>query len=140
MGFSSSGNLETNIFPGAIYDSYAIKIYAQIYGSNGVYTIYDLADSVVITPDYSINLNLIQQRIISIDPTFSTNIILYQGNYLETFQALQIFSSLMNEQSLSDGLGLLKFNNNTDIRFPKIYGPLVKYKGVKPVKCLIYKL
>jgi len=137
LGFSSSGNLETNIFPGAIYDSYVMKIYAQIYGSNEVYTIYDLADSVIITPDYSINLNLIQQRIISMDPTFSTNIILYQANYLESFQALQIFSGLMNEQSLSDGLGLLKFKNNTVLRFPKIYGPLFNNKGVKPVKCFI---
>lgn len=134
LGYSTSGNLETTLFPGAVYDSFKMTIYAQIYGTSEVYTIFDLTDAVIVIPDIMSDLDTVEKRLISKDPTFSANILLSQGSYLESVQEIQRISGLLNEQSLSDELGLKTFNNNTDLKFPPVYGPLASYEGVVPVK------
>ena len=110
-----------------------MNIYAQIYGSNGVFTTYDLTGSITVTPDIMIDLSKIAQALISKDSTFSTNILLSQGSYLQSIQEIQKISDLLNRQSLSDALGLLGANS-TEFKFPPIYGPLANYEGVLPVK------
>lgn len=135
LGYSLTGNLETNLFPGAVYDSHQMKIYAQIYDEHGAFEIYDFPESVLVISDKMTNLNTIEELLISEDPTFSTNIILNEGSnkYFDSIQEIQKISSLLNEQSLSDELNIMKLNNNTGLSFPQIYGPLSNYEGVLPV-------
>jgi hypothetical protein len=133
LGYSSTGYLQTNLFSGAIYNLHQMNIYAQIYGSDGVFTIYDLLDSVTVIPDTMSDLSKLEQSLIKKDPTFSTNILLSQGSYLQSIQEIQKISDLLNRQSLSDALGLLGLQS-TEFKFPPIYGPLAKYEGVLAVK------
>ena len=128
------GIIETNIFPGAVYDSYKMSIYAQIYDSNGAFATYDFSQQITVIPNIMSNLSLVEQRLVSNDPTFDTNIILNQGSYLDSIREIQKISSLINHQSLSDKFGLKMFNNNTDLTIPPIYGPLEDFNGVLPVK------
>jgi hypothetical protein len=136
LGFSANGNLQTNLFPGAVYEAYQMKIYAQIYGSNEVYTIYDFSNLVTVIPDKLSNLNEIELRLISQDPTFKSNIVLSENSWrnLESIQEIQKISGLLNQQSLSDQIGLIQVKNETYLKFPPIYGPLANYAGVLAVK------
>jgi len=136
LGFSSNGSLQSNLFPGAIYNFFQMNIYVQIYGSNEVYTVYDLNDTIKVIPDITTDLNFVEQRLISSDSSFLTNILLHEDSSrnLESLQEIQIITGLLNQQSLSDQLGLMKFNNKSDLTFPPIYGPLANYEGVLPVK------
>jgi len=111
-----------------------MSIYAQIYGSSEVYTIYSFNDTISVMPDINSNLSIIEKRLISKDPTLSTNIILNEGSFLKSSQEIQRLAGLLNEQSLSDQLGSIRFNNNTNLKFPPIYGPLANYDGVLPVR------
>jgi hypothetical protein len=113
-----------------------MKIYVQIYGSNEVYTVYDLNDTIKVIPDITKNLNFVEERLISSDSMFITNILLNEDSSrsLISMQEIQIISGLLNQQSLSNQFGLIKFNNKTYLTFPSIYGPLAYYEGVFPVK------
>jgi hypothetical protein len=77
-------------------------------------------------------LRTIEEKIILANSTFIYNIILNEGDYLNSIQVLQTLSSIVNEQSLSDKIGLTLYENETT-KFPQIYGPLSNYTGVSPV-------
>jgi hypothetical protein len=117
-----------------VYDTYKMSFYAQIYGSNEVYTIFNFTDTISIIPDVNCNLSLIEKRLISKDLTLSTIVILNEGSSLKRSQEIQNLAGLLNEQSLSDQLGSIRFNNYTNLKFPSIYGPLTNYDGVLPVR------
>jgi hypothetical protein len=95
------------------------------------FTTYEIEQPIIVTPDL-INLQIIKEKLILADTQFIDNIILNEGNYLNSIQVLQSISSLINDQSLSDKLGLI-LNENVTIKFPEIYGPLSNYAGVSPV-------
>ena len=133
MGSSESGFLQTYLFPGAVYNSYEMSIYAQVYDSGGAYTVYEFPQPIMVNPDLLSNLTTVEKYLISKDPTFSLNIALNQGSLLEIIQIIQKISGLLNDQSLSDELGLIKFSNNTELKFPQIYGPLVDFNKVLAV-------
>jgi hypothetical protein len=59
---------------------------------------------------------------------FETNIILNEGSSMKSIQEVQRISSLLNDQSLSDKLGLIS-NANAPL-FTQMYGPLWSYSGV----------
>ena len=130
LGYSLNTNLTTKLFAGAIYNSYQMSIYIQVFDSNGAFTTYVINQPVTVLPDISVlesNIN----KIISRDPFLSTNIILNQGSYLNSIQELQLISSLLNQQSLADKFGLI--SNMSSPIFPYTYGPLSNFSGVAPV-------
>ena len=130
------GIFQTNLFPGAVYDSYKMSIYVQIYDINGAFSIFDFPQQITVIPDLMSNLTIVEERLILNDPSFDINILLNEGSYLDSIREIQKISGLLNEKSLSDQMGLIKFNNNTDLTFPLIYGPLTNYNGILPVKNL----
>ena len=130
LGYSKTGILKTTLFSGAVYNSYQMKVYAQIYDDDKAFAIYEIPQSITVLPDYA-NLQTTIDQLISKNPLFSTNIILNEGSYLLSIQEIQRLSSLLNEQSLSDKLGLI-LNGNAPI-FPQTFGPLSNYSGVIPV-------
>jgi hypothetical protein len=65
------------------------------------------------------------------DPSSDTNIILNEGSFIKSIQEIQRISSLLNDQSLSDKLGLI-LKADAPI-FPQTYGPLWNYSSVVPV-------
>ena len=131
MGYSSSGLLKTRLFTGAVYNSYQLKVYAQIYENDKAFSFYEIPQPITVLPDYS-NLTTTIDQIISKNPLFSTNIILNESSSLMSIQEIQRVTSLLNEQSLSDKLGLI-LHGNAPI-FPQTFGPLSNYSGVIPVK------
>lgn len=130
LGYSQNSNFTTNFFAGPSWNSYKINIYVQVYDNNGAFTVYDILTPVQVVPDLT-NLETTMEKLISSDPTFSTNIILNQGSYLKSIQILQTISSLLNAQSYSDKLGLML--NKSKIAFPQIYGPMANYSGSNAV-------
>jgi hypothetical protein len=131
LGYSRNSSLETKIFSGAVYDSYKIQIYIQIYDNDMAFTSFEIEQPIIVMPDL-IDLQLIKEKLILADKTFIDNIILNEGDYLNSIQVLQSFSSLINDESLSDKFSLT-LNENETIKFPEIYGPLSNYAGVSPV-------
>jgi len=98
--------LTLKLFPGAVYNSYQMSIYAQVYDSNDAFTIYQIAYDVTVLPDIS-NLNTLMQQIINMDTSFISNLVFYEGNYVTSLQEMQRISALLNEISSSDKYGLI---------------------------------
>jgi hypothetical protein len=138
LGYSTNPTYNTKLFAGAVYDSYKMIIYAQIYDDNGAFSVYNIPDTIIVQPDFA-SLSEIVVGLIKKNSSFETNKILNGGSYLPSLQEIQPISSLLNEQSLKDVLGLIKSLNNRNVfsTFPQIYGPLNNYNGVIPV---IYSL
>ena len=132
LGFTATGILQTYLFPGAIYNSHQMNIYAQIYDAENAYTIYNFPSSITVIPDGNEHLNTLEDRLISQDPTLEINIALNENSNKnqKVFVQLQYIIDLLNEQSLSDKLGLIMCNNKTGTKFPQAYGPLSNYIGV----------
>ncbi len=107
-----------------------MQIYVQINDNDRAFTIYEIPEPIIVSPDVSY-LRAIEEKIILANSTFIYNIMLNEGDYLNSIQVLQTLSSIVNEQSLSDKIGLILYKNET--RFPQIYGPLSNYMGVSPV-------
>ncbi len=76
---------------------------------------------------------MIKEKLILNDLTFTMNKLLNEGDYLSSIQILQSLSSLLNGESLSDQIGLIRNDDNTLHSFPQIYGPMANYTGVTPV-------
>ena len=110
-----------------------MHIYVQIYDNDGAYTIFYIPQTVFVYPDER-NLILNMDKLTSIDPKFESNIILNEGSYIGSIQEIQRISSILNNPSLSDKLGLI--TNDNQPTFPKTYGPLANYSGVTPVNNL----
>ena len=130
MGYSSNGVLSTRLFSGAVYDSYQMNVYIQIYDNDTAFGVYEIEQAITVYPDFS-NFQTEIEQLITQSPLFRTNIILNEGSYLQSIQEIQRISSMLNEQSLSDKLGLI-LNGNAPI-FPQTFGPLSNYTGVTPV-------
>ncbi len=131
LGYSKTGILETTFFAGASYNSYQLNLYVQIYDNDKAFAEFEVSPYITVVPDSS-NLQSTIDQLITENPYFSTNKILNEGSYLLTIQEIQRISSLLNEQSLSDKLGLI-LNRNAFMNFPETFGPLSNYSGVKPV-------
>ncbi len=131
LGYSTSTNYTTTILAGAVYNSYRLNIYAQIFDNDGAYAIYELNNFITVTPDLS-NLSLTIDSIISRDPFFLSNQVLSQGSFLSSLQEFQKLASVINQQSLEDKVGLIM--NDSFTIFPKTYGPLANYAGVLSVR------
>jgi len=86
--------------------------------------------NITVTPDMSI-LGSTIESLINGDSFSSINQILSQGSFLSTIEEFQKVSSILNQQSLSDRVGLML--NDSSTQFPQMYGPLEKYAGVVPV-------
>jgi hypothetical protein len=135
LGYSTTGLLATTLFSGAVYNSYQLKVYVQIYDDDKAFAIYEIPQPVTVLPDFT-NLQTTIDQLFSKDSLFSTNKILNEGSYLLSVQEIQRISSLLNEQSLSDKLGLIMYGNAPI--FPQTFGPLSNYSGVIPVKIIFY--
>jgi hypothetical protein len=122
----------TTLFSGAVYNSYQLQIYVQINDNDEAFTTYDIEQLISVMPNVS-NLELIKEKLILADTSFIDNILLNEGDYLDSIQILQIISSLINDQSLSDKVGLILHENFTTA-FPQIYGPFSNYTGATSVK------
>ena len=146
LGYSSNTNLTAKLFPGAIYDSYQMSVYVQVYDDDGAYTTFNIADKVTVRPDENdlTQLNTIMDKLVFGNVDFESNKILNEGSFLMRISELQRLSSLLNIQSLADKLGvinLIKANQDksiTHVIFPQTYGPLADYQGVIPVKVKLY--
>jgi hypothetical protein len=121
-----------------VYNSYQIQIYVQINDNDGAFKTYDIEQPIIVMPDFQ-NLELIKEKLILADISFIDNIILNEGDYLNSIQVLQSLSSLINDQSLSDKVGLNR-NLNETTRFTQIYGQLSNYSGVLPVILILIPL
>ena len=110
-----------------------MNLFVQVYDNDGAFVIYKIPQPVTVRPDLT-NLKTIVESLVLPDLNFEANIILNQGSYLASIQVIQSISSLLNEQSLSDKLGLILQNNSSSFIFPQIYGPLANYTGVHPNK------
>ena len=130
LGYSWNNSFDTSIFSGAVFDSYKLQVYVQIYDNGSAFTIYEIQPPIIVQPDVS-NLKLIQDRLLLEDMTFIDYILLNEGDYLESIKIMQCLSSLVNDESLSDKLSLAMNVGNT--QFPELYGPLENYQGVTPV-------
>ena len=134
LGTSLNGNLVTKLFAGAVYDSYQMKIYAQIYDNDTSFTVYEIPQKVTVLPEFSL-LEEIMNKLILKDLTFWTNIILNEGSNMPSLEEIQTISSLLNEQSLKDKQTIML---NGSI-FPQIFGPFTNFAGVSPVFSVILK-
>ncbi len=121
-----------------MYNSYQIQIYVQINDNDGAFKTYEIEQPIIVMPDFQ-NLELVKEKLILADTSFIDNIILNEGNYLNSIQVLQSLSSLINDQSLSDKVGLNQ-NPNETTRFTQIYGQLSNYTGVLPVILIFINL
>jgi hypothetical protein len=121
-----------------VYNSYQIQIYVQINDNDGAFKTYEIEQPIIVMPDFQ-NLELVKEKLILADTSFIDNIILNEGNYLNSIQVLQSLSSLINDQSLSDKVGLNQ-NPNETTRFTQIYGQLSNYTGVLPVILIFINL
>ena len=97
---------------------------------DGAFTIYEFPQNITVTPDMSI-LGSTIDSLINGDSFSSINQILSQGSFLSTIEEFQKVSSILNQQSLSDRVGLML--NDSSTQFPQMYGPLEKYAGVFPL-------
>jgi len=131
LGYSQNGSYETTLFSGAVYDSYQMQIYVQIFDKDEAFTTFEIVQPLIVKPNVSY-LQCIQEKLIQADTSLTVNKILNEGDYLKSVQILQSLSSLINDQSLSEQFGLI-LNENSTVRFPKKYGPLSNYTGVSPV-------
>jgi hypothetical protein len=118
------------IFAGAIYNSNQMNLYVQVYDNDGAFTIYEMAQSIAIYPNQT-NLTSLFNDLITEHPLADSNIILNEGYFIKSIQEIQRISSLLNDQSLSDKLGLI-LKGDAPI-FPQTYGSLWNYSGVMPV-------
>jgi len=132
LGYSTSNAYTTRLFVGAVYDSYQMSVYVQVYDNDGAFTIYKIEENVTVVPDFS-NFQVTINNLIARSPSFSINKILNEGSFLTSLQEIQAISSLLNEQSLLDKLGLLRQDNSESSYFPQVYGPLCNYGGVNAV-------
>ena len=107
LGSNSSGYLSLKLLPGAVYDSYKMRIFIQIYDNDGAFTIYQINNSIIVKPDVS-NLATLINQLISMDKNANINAILSQGSTLLTIQQIIGVSALLNEESLSDKFGLIQ--------------------------------
>jgi hypothetical protein len=130
LGTSQNGNLVTKLFAGAVYDSYQMSIYAQIFDNDTSFTVYEIPQKVIVVPDFSL-LEEIMNKLILKDPTFWSNIILNEGSNIPSLEEIQTISSLLNEQSLKDKRTMLL--NGSGHIFPQIFGSYSNYAGVSPV-------
>ena len=89
-------------------------------------------ENVTVVPDFS-NFQATMNNLIARSPSFAVNKILNEGSFLASLQEIQAISSLLNEQSLSDKLGLLRQDYLASSYFPQVYGPLCNYGGVNAV-------
>ncbi len=105
-------------------------VYIQIYDNDKAFAVCEISQPITVVPDFP-NLQTTIEQLILQSPHFRTNIILNEGSYLSSIQEIQRISSLLNEQSLSDKLGLIL--NGSAPMFPQTFGPLSSYSGVKPV-------
>ena len=110
-----------------------MSVYAQIYDSDGAFTIYEFPERVKVIPDIMSNLTTIVQSLIAKDPTFPTNIVLNEGSFLTSFQEIQRITGLLNEQSLSDQYGLVNYNTKTKLKFPQVFRTIEEFYGVVAV-------
>ena len=141
MGYNKQINetFEVKLFAGAIYNSHQMNFYVQVYDNDGAFTIYEISQSINVYP-HETNLTSLMNDLITENPSFGSNINLYEGSFLKSIQEIQRISSLLNDQSLSDKLGLI-LKGDAPI-FPQTYGPLWNYSGVMPVilvKKLLFK-
>ena len=111
-----------------------MTIKAQVYDGDNAFSVFEIQQQVVVMPDLSVLNNLINNLQVK-DTSFLTNKILNECSFLPTLQEIQMISSLLNEQSLSDKLGLIL--NGSGPIFPQNFGPLSNFSGVIPVKNLI---
>ena len=105
---------------------------------DGAFKTYEIEQPIIVMPDFQ-NLELVKEKLILADISFIDNIILNEGDYLNSIQVLQSLSSLINDQSLSDKVGLNQ-NPNETTRFTQIYGQLSNYTGVLPVILIFINL
>ena len=133
LGFSTSNIYTRKLISGAVYNSYSLNVYVHVYDMNGAYAVYEINQTITVIPDF-VDFKEITQGIISSSPDSNLNTLLMQGVYLNIIQVLQGISSLLNEQSMSDKLGLLLYHNSSHSnKFPQIYGPLSSFTGVLAV-------
>jgi hypothetical protein len=132
LGYNSRLNetFDVKLFAGAIYNSNQMNLYVQVYDNDGAFTIYNLPQSIAIYPNKT-NLASFMTDLATGNSFFDTNIILNEGSFKESIQEIQRISSLLNDQSLSDKLGLI-LKGDAPL-FPQTYGPLCDYFGVIPV-------
>jgi len=132
LGYNKQMNetFEVKLFAGAIYDCNLMNLYVQVYDNDGAFTIYEIPQSITVYP-HETNLTSLMNDLITENPSFDSNIILYEGSFKESIQEIQRISSLLNYQSLSNKLGLI-MKGDAPI-FPQTYGPLWNYSGVIPV-------
>jgi hypothetical protein len=132
LGYNKQINnpFDVKLFAGAIYNANQMNLYVQVYDNNGAFTIYELPQSITIYQNQT-NLTSFMNDLITGNPLFDSNIILNEGSFIKSIQEIQRMSSLLNDQSLSDKLGLI-LKGDAPI-FPQTYGPLWNYSLVAPV-------
>jgi len=118
------------LFAGAVYNSNQMNLYIQVYDNDGAFTIYNLPQLITFYSDET-NLISIMNDLIEENPLLDSNIILNEGIFVNSIQEIQRISSLLNDESISDKLGLI-LKGDAPI-FPQTYGPLWNYSGVIPV-------
>jgi hypothetical protein len=132
LGYNKKINetFEVKLFAGAVYNSNQMNLYVQVYDNDGAFTIYEIPQSITVYP-HETNLTSLMNDLITENPSFESNIILYKGSFKESIQEIQKISSLLNDDSISDKLGLI-MNGDAPI-FPQTYGSLWNYSGFIPV-------
>jgi hypothetical protein len=132
LGYNSRLNqtFEVKLFAGAVYNSNKMNLYVQVYDNDGAFTIFELPQALIVNP-HEKNLTSFMNDLITRNSLFDSNMILNEGSFKESIQEIQRISSLLNDQSLSDKLGLI-LNGDASL-FPQTYGPLWNYSGVIPV-------
>ena len=108
-----------------------MRLFVQVYDDDGAFVIYEISQSIIVRPNLT-DLDTTIQKLILPDLNFDTNVVLNQGSYLPCVQIIQIISSLINEQSLSDKLGLILKDNSSSYLFPQTYGAIENFTGVNP--------
>ena len=103
LGANVDGVMTTQLFEGAIYDSYRMRIYVQIFDDDDGFTIHSITQYVTVVADLS-DLQTKMAQLVSASPNAEFNRNLNSGLQMLAVRDIQSLSAMLNSQSLSDKL------------------------------------
>ena len=110
LGYSLDGKFLTRLPPGAVYDSYKMRVYVQITDNDDGVTYFEVSGNLTVQPDTS-NLQSIVDQIVSGDTKSLFNEGVNEGDSQATIQDILGIISMINVISMSDKKGLSGINS-----------------------------
>jgi hypothetical protein len=95
------GSLSAQLPPGAPYDAYNMKIYAQVFDDEGAYVTYSVPTVLTVYPNVN-RINSMFDNLLDQRTKFNTNLELYGGETQSMLNNLLLLSAGLNDMSILD--------------------------------------